>query len=120
MLTNAWSKVQLNNYNDDSCSCVDSTTHPRCTLDDLSAAIEQDNDYYKTYKWLLGYNEAYDAPFSPEAAAQVWGEYLMPLAAKYGLKLVSPTFNVGHPEWDSGFLKACVDLADHPEYPCDY
>jgi len=45
---------------------------------------------------------------------------MQPLAAKYGLKMVSPTFNYGNIEWSSGFLKACVDLADDPEHPCDY
>jgi hypothetical protein len=59
---------------------------------------------------------------SVELAAQVWGKFVQPLAAKYNLKLVSPTFNVSTKNlaWSAGFLKACVDLADDSEYPCDY
>jgi hypothetical protein len=45
---------------------------------------------------------------------------MQPLAAKYNLQLVSPTFHSPNLDWSAGFLKACVDLKDHPDYPCDY
>lgn len=52
--------------------------------------------------------------------AQIWGQFYIPLAKEMGIKLVSPTFNYKYTDYGVAFLKACVDLEDHPDWPCDF
>lgn len=70
MFENPWGKVQLNTKGD-TCTCVEGSSQPLCTLDDLSTALELGRNQ-KDYEWILGYNEPWDT-MSVEFAAQVWG-----------------------------------------------
>ena len=71
MLNTPWTNIQLNYNYYPQCSCVEGTSYPLCTLDDLSSAIELGSDY-QSYKWLLGYNEPWNH-MTVESAAKVWG-----------------------------------------------
>lgn len=70
-------------------------------------------------RYLLTMNEPWfmDELMSPWEAVDIWRHYLQPMAKETGLRLVSPSVNVGHAEWMADFLQACYELRQQ-EPPC--
>jgi hypothetical protein len=87
-------------------------------------------------RFLMGFNEPEDNSmshknFTAAEAEALWSKFTQPLAAKYGLQLVSPTVNtpglvpgsLGYGtvtgDWLVEFLEQCWNNRGRTGYPCD-
>ena len=72
--------------------------------------------------YVMGWNEQYIKPstkMTPQHMAYYYGKYLQPAAKASGLKIVSPTLNVGSVAWFAEFLDHCYQAKDDVQNPCD-
>jgi len=104
---------------------VDADHKNACDLNKMISVLEDTKKVIRT-NHVMGFNEPYDTKDpkkkqSPEQAAYLWAKWIQPAAEATNLGLVSCTtgYSSNKKRWTAGFIKACWDMRDDPDTPCD-